>query len=195
MSHIWERPPSNHTRRFPLQPSRERTMDRCLKSDLIADQFAAGSLSQSIKLMKLRVKWKVKRVSPRLVPWHVVCLLMWSIWQRSLMASWPRRWLAEWNEPMWAPVWSALDKKKIASSKLHCMATNIDLWPEIYVYMCILSLSLSFSCTSWWTQNRTNSVIWLMAAVTGCASQPSNLSSCLYPLISDALSLSVFPSL
>lgn len=38
------------------------------------------------------------------------------------------------------PVLECTRSKKIASSKLHCMATNIDLWPEIYVYMCILSL-------------------------------------------------------
>lgn len=53
--------------------------------------------------------------------------------------------------------------------------------------MCMsLSFSHSLSLPSWWTQNRTNSVLWLIAAVTGCAIQPSNLCSPFYPLISDA---------
>lgn len=86
ISHVWEIPGQQHV----TCPS---------KSDL--DQFAAASLGQSIKL--IRVRWKVKWGSPCLVPWHVICPPMWSIWQRSLMQSWQRGWLAEQNEPTWAP--------------------------------------------------------------------------------------------
>lgn len=58
-------------------------------------------------------------------------------------------------------------------------------------YMCLSrSFSLSLSLTSCWTQTRTNSVLWLIASVAGCAIQPSNLCS-FFILLSLTLSLSL----
>lgn len=110
MSHIFISVSSRMT--FPLQQSNERMMVRSLKSDLISDHFAAGSAGQSITLIKLRVKWKVKWVSPCLVPWHIICQLMWSIRQRNLMASWPVISPAKWTHvgPV-GPYQNALDQK------------------------------------------------------------------------------------
>lgn len=58
--------------------------------------------------------------------------------------------------------------------------------------MCLSrSFSLCLFLTSWWTQNRTNSVLWLIA--TGCAIRPSNLCFGFQLLISDTFSLSFPP--
>lgn len=162
----------------------------------MSDQFAAGSVSQSFGQSVNRTdKAESEMESKVSVPFScpLACHLSADVIDMAekfngIMAT------AVISRAKWAhvgcigPYWSALDQKD--SFRQYCTA-----WQQTSIcgqsYMCLsLShpLSVSLSLTSWWTQNRTNSLLWFIAAVTGCAIQPSNLCSCFYPLISDAVS-------